>query len=219
MFELLEVEEDLLKGAKSLTLVIFTFTAVPIYPKHTWHSAKSRSIEMAPRTPPSPQVVEPTANREKTVPCPSSSLLASPEPSGSQVLTSSEADHPLQELSDIQRATLNNLRELMPVEKWDEITAGCRDSRAVYDRLHCMCACRQIKGVRLEVRKQEWIAAWTDRDRRERRKYFSIRQRGEERAWGMAVKMRADALNGGARVRWALNRTRSSQPRNRALAF
>lgn len=174
---------------------------------------------MAPHTPPSPRVVQSVPSREQAVPSTSFSLLASPESSGTPVLVSNETDHPVRGLSDIQRATLNNLRELISVGKWNEITEECRDSRAVYDRLHCMAICRQIKGVRLEVRKQEWIAAWTDGDRRERRKYFSIRRRGEENAWYMAVKTRVDALNGGARVRWALNRTRSSQSRNRTLAF
>lgn len=114
-------------------------------------------------------------------------------------------------LSNLQRATLSMLRQILPLWTWNEVLGECREPILVYGRLYEMAARRQIKGIRLEANKQEWIAAWTDKDRRERRKYFSIRQQGSEQAWYLAVRTRAEALNDGARVRWGTSRRRPAQ--------
>lgn len=128
--------------------------------------------------------------------------------SGLALASGSGSVRSCQSPSNLQRETLSLLRQIIPLSTWNEIVEGCTRSRLAYERLYEMAIRRQIKGIRLEVNKQEWIAAWTDKDRRERRKYFSIRQQGREQAWYMAVKTRAEALNDGARIRWGTSRRR-----------
>ncbi|KAL8434952.1 hypothetical protein Efla_005035 [Eimeria flavescens] len=106
-------------------------------------------------------------------------------------------------LSTVQLETLRPLRQLIALEQWHALMREGGGLSGVYRRLRDMAAHKQIKGVRLEGKKQEWIAAWTDNQRRERRRYFSIRQNGDEVALCMAVTTRAEALEAGARVRWA----------------
>ncbi|OEH78305.1 asparagine-rich antigen [Cyclospora cayetanensis] len=105
-------------------------------------------------------------------------------------------------LPDVQQATIARLGQLIPLGMWNSILEEYQAPRLLYSKLRDMASNRQIKGVRLEFRKKEWIAAWTDAAGRERRRYFSIRQNGEAEAFYMAVKTRADALSEGARVRW-----------------
>ncbi|KAL8444889.1 hypothetical protein Emed_005983 [Eimeria media] len=158
---------------------------------------------MAPLSPPSAshrefQVVAPEATTPST--SSGSSNSASSMEEQQQLLLQQEA------LTAIELGTVKPLRQLIPLEQWHRLMRDSDNPSAVYKGLREMATRRQIKGVRLEAKKQEWIAAWTDPARRERRRYFSIRQNGDAYALYLAITTRADALEAGARVRWSVNR-------------
>lgn len=108
-----------------------------------------------------------------------------------------------EELSHLQQDTLTFLRVLVPSSKLSQISAELRIPSLVYQKLYDLASHRGITGIRLEKKKQEWITAWTDSFKRERRRYFSIRRLGVAFAWYMACKTRAEAVQAGARVRLA----------------
>ncbi|KAL8456099.1 hypothetical protein Emag_000092 [Eimeria magna] len=165
---------------------------------------------MAPLSPPSASHPEfQMIALEAATPCASSgsssSSSSTEQQQQQQQLQQEEA------LTAIELGTVRPLRQLIPLEQWHRLMRDSDGPSAVYKGLREMATRRQIKGVRLEAKKQEWIAAWTDPARRERRRYFSIRQNGDAYALYLAITTRADAVEAGARVRWSIKGPRGPQ--------
>ncbi|KAL8270272.1 hypothetical protein Esti_005831 [Eimeria stiedai] len=166
------------------------------------------SLTMAPLSPPSaPHPEFQMVSLKTTAPCVSSGSSSSTEQQQQLLLLQQEA------LTAIELGTVKPLRQLIPLEQWHRLLRDSDGLSAVYRGLREMATRREIKGVRLEAKKQEWIAAWTDPARRERRRYFSIRQNGDAYALYLAITTRADAVEAGARVRWSVRGSqRPEQP-------